>query len=467
MSSSGKKTARPEAKFQAKTINEVKTVVCVETFNLISKKDMDVKKQIAECYKTYHGAQGVMGQAEQFMKQMSVYANVWEVEHTKNGSRNVIPERLHQQYGKVLVAGDNITESLIRLLYENKPDSRLNGKTIISRARIAIQGAKKMDSLLKEAVKARVLDAPVNGEYGMPSGKSEDDFDTWMLKQMYNWKKLYGPSGGEDDDDDDEVVAASASMDGQSDLGNPKEDENNTSIDSKDDDDDIDGNEDHTTIAPKEIFPDDDDDDGGGDSGEVADPPANYLPKGWVLFKTRGPMSMPIENRMNFFSDEHEPGGKKRNTKDGRNHARTEIANEKSIHRDFAFNEMYSAAGSKDIRGVGADNRKFVASYAQKNAQLSLQQYEADVLKLNLVSQSKGKQRDANLAIANLLKDMGDKDGALASINDAKYEMSQINDIDAQMMELKNNNITVDGLAKTADADNAAGEKGNEEKSDK
>jgi hypothetical protein len=464
MSSSGKKNARPEAKFNAKIINEVKSVVCVETFNSISKKDMDSKKQISECYKTYHGAQGIMGQAEQFMKQMSVYANIWEVEHTKNGIRHVIPERLHQQYGKVLVAGDNITESLIRRLYENKPDSRLNGKTIISRARVAIQGAKKMDSLLKEAVKARVLDAPVNGEYGMPSGKSEDDFDTWMLKQMYNWKKLYGPSGGEDDDDD-EVVAASASVDsGQSDLGNPKEDENNTSIDSKDDDDE--GNEDHITIDPKEIFPDDDDDDSGGDSGEVADPPANYLPKGWVLFKTRGPMSLPIENRMNFFSDEHEPGGKKRNTKDGRNHARTEIANEKSIQRDFAFNDLNSAAGSKDIRGVGADNRKFVASYVQKNAQLSLQQYEADVLKLNLVSQSKGKQRDANLAIANLLKDMGDKDRALASINDAKYEMSQINDIDAQMMELKNNNITAEGLAKEADADNAAGEKGNEEKSD-
>jgi len=30
-------------------------------------------------------------------------------------------------------------------------------------------------------------------------------------------------------------------------------------------------------------------------------PPANFLPKGWVLFKTRGPLSFPKENRLDFF----------------------------------------------------------------------------------------------------------------------------------------------------------------------
>jgi len=42
---------------------------------------------------------------------MSVYSNLWEVEETKGGNRFIIAKRLHQQYGKVLVAGDNITDS--------------------------------------------------------------------------------------------------------------------------------------------------------------------------------------------------------------------------------------------------------------------------------------------------------------------------------------------------------------------
>jgi hypothetical protein len=64
--------------------------------------------------------------------------------------------------------------------------------------------AKKMDSLLKDAVRARVLEKTANGEYGIPSGRNEDDFDNWMLKKMFNWDKLFGASGGGEDDDNKE-----------------------------------------------------------------------------------------------------------------------------------------------------------------------------------------------------------------------------------------------------------------------
>lgn len=206
--SSGKKHCRAEPKFNVSIINEVKSVICVETLNMISNKSMEVKKQHAECYKIYHGAVGtVMGQAEQFMKAgstQSVYSNMWVLEQTKSGNRYVVPEHLHQQYGKVMVCGDNITEDLIRRLYDNKPESRLNGKTIIARARLAMREAKKMDSLLKDAVRARVLEKTANGEYGFPSGRNEDDFDNWMLKKMFNWDKLFGASGGEDDDNEED-----------------------------------------------------------------------------------------------------------------------------------------------------------------------------------------------------------------------------------------------------------------------
>lgn len=198
--SSGKKHGRAEPKINVKIINEMKSVICVETLNMISNKSMDAKKQRAECYKIYHGAVGtIMGQAEQFMKagsMLSVYSNMWVLERTKSGNRYVIPERLHQQYGKVLVGGDNITEDHIRRLYDNKPESRLNGKTIITQARDTIREAKKMDSLLKDAVTARILEKTVNGEYSFPSERNKDDFDSWMLKKIFNWNQLFGPSGG-------------------------------------------------------------------------------------------------------------------------------------------------------------------------------------------------------------------------------------------------------------------------------
>lgn len=59
-----------------------------------------------------------MGQAEKFMKCSSIYSDMWEVEQSKSGPQYFIPEKLHQQYDKMLVAGNNITESLICPLYE-------------------------------------------------------------------------------------------------------------------------------------------------------------------------------------------------------------------------------------------------------------------------------------------------------------------------------------------------------------
>ena len=106
---------------------------------MISQQNMTLPKQKEEVYKLYHGKDEIMGQAEKIMKRTSVYADMWVGEQTKFGQRNYIPEQLHQQYGKVLVAGDNITEGLIRQTYASNVDDMLSGSTIIAKAREAIK----------------------------------------------------------------------------------------------------------------------------------------------------------------------------------------------------------------------------------------------------------------------------------------------------------------------------------------
>lgn len=197
-SSSGKKP-RAEAKFNFSIINELRSIICAETFLMIGQQSMKVPQQASACDKIYHGDNDkeVMGQAAKFMKGMEVYGNIWMNEQTKFGPQIVLLERLHQQPGKVLVAGDNISEDLIWRTYATKPQY-LTGLTIIAKAKEAIAGAKKIAALLPEAIKEHVLERAPGGEYSFPSGRSEDDFDQWMLKRLFNWKKYYGPSGADD-----------------------------------------------------------------------------------------------------------------------------------------------------------------------------------------------------------------------------------------------------------------------------
>ena len=308
-----------------------------------------------------------------------------------------------------------------------------------------------MHTLLRVALRERVLDKAENGEYTFPSGKSEDDFDHWMLKKMWNWDLLYGASG--------KTVNATTSRDAQeeqksaadTDTTTPtkdSEDDNEEEDDNKSDD----GSDASNTIPPRDIF--------ASTSGETeeqeqeqeqeeeevegleVDPPTNYLPKGWVVFKTRGPMSLPIENRLDFFSGHWTEAGKKTSTNDGRAHARKEEAQAKNAQREYAFNDLTGSKSSSDLRGVGADSRKFVVLHAQKNAQLSIQQYEADVMKLNMASKSRSGQRDANLEIAKIFKDLGDIDEVKAAVANARADMAAINDIDTKLIELRNNDAS-------------------------
>jgi len=54
-----------------------------------------------------------------------------------------------------------------------------------------------MSALMKDAIKEHIVTYE-NGEYDFPSGCNKPQFDQWLLKKMYNWDNLFGPSGGGD-----------------------------------------------------------------------------------------------------------------------------------------------------------------------------------------------------------------------------------------------------------------------------
>ena len=417
---SGNKQRRAKPPFIFSVINEVRSVVCFETFNMIASKDMRKPQQEETCFHNYHGdGELTMGQAAKFIKGMDVYASMWSTEQTKFGERQIIHERLHQQSGKMLVAGDNISEHLIRKTYALKSNKEiLKGPTIISKAQAALAGAKKMAAMLLDAVKDRVLDKEPGGEYGFPSGRNEDDFDHWLIKRMYNWETRFGPTGqntgapkntrngdGGDEESNEEV-------DGDDDAYNNADAENKNDTNGEDSEED-----DNVELEPHEVFPSDDlpTKSSGGDintsdaNGNMdRDPPNDFLPKGWVLFKTRGPMSFPLKNRLDFFAEEYAFGSGKKNKKEnGRNHYRQAEHADKAKVRDHAYNNPNGTLNPKEVRGVGAENRKFAVRTAQRDALLLNQQYENELVKYTTLLRTLGGQRDHQLNMAEQYTKMG------------------------------------------------------------
>lgn len=440
---------------------------------MISQKSMKVPQQKDSVFKLYHGEREIMSQAEKFIKRMSVYTNLWEVEETKGGNRFIIPERLHQQYGKVLVAGDNITDSLIKRQYEKNEEELLTGSTIISKAKEAVREAKKMHGLLKTAMKEKVLEKQENGEYTFPSGKSEDDFDQWMLTRIFNWDKYYGPSGGTSgagtgDCTVHKTLSTPESLtngDGNNNLLSIPEGEETLKNGNDYNDDDHD--DDDNLPVPIDIFggvetnPSSVADDDSVDGADIC-PPQNYLPKGWVLFKTRGPFSWPIESRIDLFSERYSDA--KRSVKNGRDHCRKEQSKEKAQKRDYDYDS--ASISSRDVRGVGAQNRKFAVRSAQIDAELSLQHFEADLLRVNSVLRSKQSQRDSHMELVKLHIALGETEEAKKELALAKASMTEIASLEEKAMNLdrkENNTIKVKNTTEETDSAMRTGGDDNEE----
>jgi hypothetical protein len=189
------KVARKEAKFNFSVVKQMRDVIAVICLDAIKQKSLTVSKQQTTVYGLFHGdkLEGTMGKAEKFMNRVGMYGKMkttkfggtelWVNEITREGSRLVIPEELHRQIGKVLVNGDNITLNLICRTYESKELPLYTGESILIHARAARAECRKMMSLMRDAVKERVITLE-DGEYGFPSGKTKSDFDDWFLPMI-------------------------------------------------------------------------------------------------------------------------------------------------------------------------------------------------------------------------------------------------------------------------------------------
>jgi len=180
-----KKPALPAV--PAIVVRGVKGAVAAECLNKISGKDLNNTAQERKIFEYFHGEGNVVSQLEKFMKGQDVYDNIWIKEETKNGPQEVFPEKLHCHPGKRIVANENMTRTLLERTHSNKPNL-MTGRGLRNQADKCAREAKKMISLMPEAVKAKILEPPVNGEYSSyASGKNEDDLLEFLKFCMYNW----------------------------------------------------------------------------------------------------------------------------------------------------------------------------------------------------------------------------------------------------------------------------------------
>ena len=188
-----KEKQRKYDELKAPLFNELKTTIAVETVLQFSTVDLTVARQNSAASKYYHGKGSLVSQIGQFITGSGNFGNIWATEDTEYGVLFVIPEFLHRQPSKIFSSGKNVTSEMLSRSFL-KQSSCMSGSTIRSNAVLCTRLAKKMLTLVDEAIKGLILEK--NGTaYGYPSGKNETDFIDFVLYRMYHWNTFNGASG--------------------------------------------------------------------------------------------------------------------------------------------------------------------------------------------------------------------------------------------------------------------------------
>jgi hypothetical protein len=72
-------------------------------------KDLPIPLQHMEAFKLYHGGDDIVSKINFFLSGQLNYENIWEEEGSTDGLIQVIPEKLHHQWGKKLICGKNVS----------------------------------------------------------------------------------------------------------------------------------------------------------------------------------------------------------------------------------------------------------------------------------------------------------------------------------------------------------------------
>ena len=179
-----------------------KKVVSVHTGSIYASRDLGVDEQEKEAEKFYHGAPGIDGQVNRFIRGEAPYDRMVDV-GMSTGEHVLleIKEDFHRDPTLQITIGLNLDASMMRRTRKSGgDDDRLNGRTIRGYIKTESAAAKKFLILFDVALKDGVV-IKQGDDYTFKSGMQEEDFHHWILKKMYNWDKLFGKTTLEPDGD--------------------------------------------------------------------------------------------------------------------------------------------------------------------------------------------------------------------------------------------------------------------------
>ena len=405
----------PDALFK-----EIKRVVAVESVVQFKDVDLNAKMQEKEAARYYHGDNSVVSQVEQFISGRGVYSEMWVTNSTVAGSARVIPESLHRQHRQVFFAKKNITADLIHRASMNN-GIRVSGRTIRNNAQLVTKQAKKMLTLIDEAMEEGLLEKK-GGEYDFPSGKKEINFIEFLLYRMFNWEKFNGASGKDTGKGKHRVkgTAAPASAAGELDTAQ------GVSIVAAGDSD---RTEDSDSLDDDSVK-------------EFPEPPRDWLPVGYITFMIRGPLA-PAKNRVDFLS----LGEYLENKESGRKDHRISQVRKKKEERDF---ELGKGEEQRQSRGMalGANTQKEIALVAQNQSRIQNQAYDSEIVKHDMLIKNKQAKVKTLMEMAKMYREMGDDEMAKEEMKAAKEVLGEIDNLSGKLQDLQNgrnaNSVEVD-----------------------
>ena len=389
---------------------------------------MSISDQNDKAGSYYHGTGAIVSQISKFLQGADKYGNIWVKEDTPDGPMTVMPEYLHRQVDKVLITGQNITPQSLENTYATNA-GRVSGRTIRTWAIACICEAKKMLTLVDEAVKEKILQREED-EYEYRSGKNESDFINFLLYRMYHWKVFNGATA-----DEDTHVNAKAASSAKTDTTLEADTSNKIAgemMEPRELDETCDGS--------------DDEDGEKSASDELENPPYNYLPTGFIYFMTRGPLAdkefrVDILTLHTFLKD----------GTGARISHRKANEKQKSAERDFDLGQNKAPHQGRGL-ALGADNQKEVAKMAQNQAKLCNQAYDSEIVKRDMLIKSKSGQVTAVMQLAKMYQDMGNKEKALEKMAEVEDLLVQIKSIETELHNLKSdsaaNSVEVDEYLK-------------------
>ena len=389
-------------KMKAPLFHELKRLLSVESVAQFATRDLHQTAQITEASKFYHGEGATVSQIQQFLNGAGRYANLWVVEDTPHGPARILPEKIHQQISKVFVAGENVTMQLLEGSTLKEGGARISGRTIRNNAQACTKGAKKMLTLVDEAVKESILEKQ-GTEYTYHSGKRESDFIEFILYRMYHWNKFNGKSGDGDDEeakdgnDDDAVYKGTEQLNAS--VGHLMEPTDNA--------------EDPTNEMLSDA------------------PPPDYLPMGFVYFMTRGPL-VEKEYRSDILSLDLYLSQKGYGRKD----SRKAEAKDKTNKRDY---DLGSGISGRDSRGMplGLGNQKEVAMIAQREAQARNQAYDSEIVKLDTLIKGKQGRVNSLMEMARMYREMGQDEKSMERMTNAEEIINEMGTHSTELHSLR------------------------------